>query len=208
MGHVKDLQHLKTNIDALTEKDWAQSSRHTQFNIHKETQSIQLLADDMSHTPPVKTAYYDRFAADLEPILMMRQIDTGRAELIRILFARLNAKSEIKPHVDKGYSLINCNRYIPIITNDEVSFSVGGVSNHLVKVKYGKSTTPTCTVTNASENARIHLIVDWTLGETLREKTLSDGPSDALSIGFQARHLNTPRILLRFGAPLTFFISH
>ena len=174
VGHVKDLQHLKTTIDALTEKDWAQSSRHTQFDIHKETQSIQLLADDMSHTPPVKTAYYDRFAADLEPILMMLSDRYGTGgTFIRILFARLNAKSEIKPHVDKGYSLINCNRiHIPIITNDEVSFSVGGVSQSLGEGEIWEiNNADVHAVTNASENARIHLIVDWTPSETLlREK--------------------------------------
>ena len=111
VGDVKDIQHLKTKVKALTETDWAQSDRHLQFDIHKETQSIQLLADDMSHTPPVKTAFYNRFAADLQPILKMLSDRYGaNGTFIRVLFARLNAKSEIKPHVDKGYSLINCNR--------------------------------------------------------------------------------------------------
>ena len=141
---MTNLKSLKTKVAALTKADWAQSDRHTQFDIHKETQSIQLLADDMSHTPPIKTAFYDRFAPDLEPILAMLADRYGpRGTFIRVLLARLNAHSEIKPHVDKGYSLINCNRITSPHYQRRVSFSVGGVSQVLRKVRCGKSITPT-----------------------------------------------------------------
>ena len=170
VGDVKNVQHLQTKVDALTEADWAQSDRHSQFKIHKETQSILLLTDDMSHTPPVKTAFYDRFAADLEPIFTMISDRYGASgTFIRVLFARLNAKSEIKAHVDKGYSLINCNRiHIPIITNTEVRFSVGGVSQSLGEGEIWEiNNADVHAVTNTSDDARIHLIVDWTPSETL-----------------------------------------
>ena len=170
VGDVKNVRHLQTKVDALTEADWAQSDRHSQFNIHKETQSIQLLTDDMSHTPPVKTAFYDRFVADLEPIFTMISDRYGAGgTFIRVLFARLNAKSEIKPHVDKGYSLINCNRiHIPIITNNEVRFSVGGVSQSLGEGEIWEiNNADVHAVTNASDDARIHLIIDWTPSKTL-----------------------------------------
>jgi len=170
LGDVADLTPLTAKVAALSEADWAQSDRHTQFDIHKETQSIQLLADDMSHTPPVKTAFYDRFAADVEPILETLAARFGPdGVFVRVLLARLNAKSEIKPHVDKGYSLINCNRiHIPIITNDKVTFSVGGVSQSLASGEIWEiNNADVHAVTNASEHARVHLIVDWTPRETL-----------------------------------------
>jgi hypothetical protein len=170
VGDVKDVQLLKTKVEALTEADWARSDRHTQFDIHKETQSIQLLADDMSHTPPVKTAFYERFAADLEPVLAMLADRYGPGGIfIRVLLARLNANSEIKPHVDKGYSLINCNRiHIPLITNDGVSFSVGGVSQSLREGEVWEiNNADVHAVANASAHARVHLIVDWTPSKTL-----------------------------------------
>jgi hypothetical protein len=161
---------LRAKVEALTEADWAQSDRHTQFNIHKETQSIQLLADDMSHTPPIKTAFYDRFAEAIDPVFQALVLRFGSDGLfIRVLLARLKAESEIKPHVDKGYSLINCNRiHIPIITNDKVTFSVGGVSRSLKEGEIWEiNNADVHSVTNTSQDARVHLIIDWTPRDTL-----------------------------------------
>ena len=165
IGNAPDLIPLRAKVAALTESDWAQSDRHTQFNVHKETQSIQLLADDMSHTPPIKTAFYERFAAEIEPIFQALVSRFGEHGLfIRVLLARLKAQSEIKPHVDKGYSLINCNRiHIPIITNDKVTFSVGGVSRSLKAGEIWEiNNADVHSVINASQDARVHLIIDWT----------------------------------------------
>lgn len=170
VGDISDVAPLKAKVGALTETDWAQSDRHTQFDIHNETQSIQLLADDMSHTQPTKTAFYDRFAAEIEPILeVLAQRYGADGVFIRVLLARLRGKSQIKPHVDKGYSLINCNRiHIPIITNDGVRFSVGGESKSLSEGEIWEiNNADVHAVINTSEEARIHLIVDWTPRETL-----------------------------------------
>jgi hypothetical protein len=165
IGNAPNLIPLRAKVEALSESDWAQSDRHTKFNVHKETQSIQLLADDMSHTPPIKTASYDRFAAEIDPIFQTLVSRFGEHGLfIRVLLARLKAQSEIKPHVDKGYSLINCNRiHIPIITNDKVTFSVGGVSRSLKEGEIWEiNNADVHSVTNASKDARVHLIIDWT----------------------------------------------
>ena len=170
IGNAPDLTPLRAKVEALTEADWAQSDRHTQFNIHKETQSIQLLADDMSHTPPIKTAFYDRFAEAIDPVFQALVLRFGSDGLfIRVLLARLKAESEIKPHVDKGYSLINCNRiHIPIITNDKVTFSVGGVSRSLKEGEIWEiNNADVHSVTNTSQDARVHLIIDWTPRDTL-----------------------------------------
>ena len=170
----QDVSELKAKVGQLTEADWAQSDRHTQFDIHKETQSIQLLGDDMSHTPPQKTRYFDLFAADVAPIIeRLRDHFGNQGVFIRVLIARLNAQSEIKPHVDKGYSLINCNRvHVPLFTNDQVQFSVGGESRTLNEGEVWEiNNADVHAVTNASNSPRVHLIIDWTPRETLlREK--------------------------------------
>ena len=166
----QDVSELKAKVAQLTENDWAQSDRHTQFDIHKETQSIQLLGDDMSHTPPQKTRYFDLLAADVAPIIERLKGHFGREGVfIRVLIARLNAQSEIKPHVDKGYSLINCNRiHIPLFTNDQVQFSVGGESRTLNEGEvWENNNADVHAVTNASDYPRVHLIIDWTPRETL-----------------------------------------
>ena len=170
----QDVSELKAKVGQLTEADWAQSDRHTQFDIHKETQSIQLLGDDMSHTPPQKTRYFDLFAADVAPIIeRLRDHFGNQGVFIRVLIARLNAQSEIKPHVDKGYSLINCNRvHVPLFTNHQVQFSVGGESRTLNEGEVWEiNNADVHAVTNASNSPRVHLIIDWTPRETLlREK--------------------------------------
>ena len=166
----QDVSELKAKVAQLTENDWAQSDRHTQFDIHKETQSIQLLGDDMSHTPPQKTRYFDLLAADIAPIIERLKGHFGREGVfIRVLIARLSAQSEIKPHVDKGYSLINCNRiHIPLFTNDQVQFSVGGESRTLNEGEVWEiNNADVHAVTNASDYPRVHLIIDWTPRETL-----------------------------------------
>ena len=166
----QDVSELKAKVAQLTENDWKQSDRHTQFDIHKETQSIQLLGDDMSHTPPQKTRYFDLLAADVAPIIERLKGHFGREGVfVRVLIARLNAQSEIKPHVDKGYSLINCNRiHIPLFTNDQVQFSVGGESRTLNEGEVWEiNNADVHAVTNASDYPRVHLIIDWTPRETL-----------------------------------------
>lgn len=166
----QDVSELKAKVARFTEADWAQSDRHTQFDIHKETQSIQLLGDDMSHTPPQKTRYFDLLAADVAPIIERLKGHFGhKGVFIRVLIARLNAQSQIKPHVDKGYSLINCNRvHVPLFTNDQVQFSVGGESRILNEGEVWEiNNADVHAVTNASNSHRVHLIIDWTPRDTL-----------------------------------------
>ncbi len=170
----QNVSELKAKVAQLTEADWAQSDRNTQFDIHKETQSIHLIGDDMSHTPPQKTRYFDLLAADVAPIIERLKDHFGnQGVFIRVLIARLKAQSEIKPHVDKGYSLINCNRvHVPLFTNHQVQFSVGGESRILKEGEVWEiNNADVHAVTNASNSPRVHLIIDWTPRETLlREK--------------------------------------
>ncbi len=170
LGNVRDIEPLREKVFCLSEHDWSKSDRHTQFDIHKETQSVQLLADDMSHTYPVPTDVYDDFADLINPILQQLSSHIGdNGTFIRVLLARLKGKSEIKPHVDKVYSLINCNRlHIPLISIVDVTFFVGGESR---KMREGEiwviNNAIVHAVTNMSDLARVHLIVDWTPTETL-----------------------------------------
>ena len=92
--------------------------------------------------------------------------------MIRVLLARLKAHSEKNAYVDRGYSLINCNRiHIPRITSDRVGFSVGGVSQVLLEGEVWESNNADVhAVTNASDDARVHLIIDWTPSHTLLQE--------------------------------------
>tara|TARA_B110000879_G_scaffold153546_1_gene198678 strand:+ start:582 stop:1109 length:528 start_codon:yes stop_codon:yes gene_type:complete len=140
LGDARDTEPLREKVSRLSEHDWSKSDRHIQFDIHKETQSLQLLADDLSHTYPVPTDVYADFAELINPIIQQLSSHFGdNVTFIKVVLARLNGKSEIKPHVDKGYSLINCNRlHLPLITNTDVTFFVGDNLEKWVRTKFGK----------------------------------------------------------------------
>jgi len=174
LGTAPNTQVLQKKVLELTEADWSESDRHRQFDIHRETQSIQLLMDDMSHTVPEATRFYAEFEGLLQPIFTQLHSYFGPGgTFVRVLLARLAAGAEIEPHVDKGYSLINCNRvHIPLITNDAVTFFVGGERRILAEGEIWEINNATVhAVANHSARARVHLIIDWTpTGTLLREK--------------------------------------
>ena len=126
--------------------------------------------DGHSQAAALATYFYDDFADLINPILQQLSSHFGdNGTFIRVLLARLKGKSEIKPHVDKGYSLINCNRlHIPLISNVDVTFFVGGESRKMGEGEIWEINNANVhAVTNKSDLARVHLIVDWTPTETL-----------------------------------------
>lgn len=82
---------------------------------------------------------------------------------MRILLARLRAGGKIDEHVDSGYSLLNVHRiHIPVITNDDTVFSVGGAKTHMRAGEFWEiDNSQTHAVENNGADDRVHLIVDW-----------------------------------------------
>ena len=170
IGDNCETEGLAAALSELPDAVWAESDRQTVFDIHHETQSIPLLTDDMSHTFPVKGPQHPKFETLIQPILTQLASHFGSGgTFIRILFAKLNPRSQIRPHVDSGYSLINCNRvHIPIMTHPGVSFSVGGETLHMAEGQVWEiNNAHVHAVRNDSDQARIHLIIDWTPSKTL-----------------------------------------
>ena len=174
IGETVEIEPLATALRELPEAVWAESDRQTVFDVHRATQTIQLLSDDMSHTPPIRGRLYSMFEPLIQPILNQLTNQFGPdGTFIRILFAKLEPNSQIRPHVDSGYSLINCRRiHIPIITRPEVVFTVGGESRHLAEGEAWEINNANVhAVRNDSKLGRVHLIIDWTPKRTLlREK--------------------------------------
>mgnify|MGYP000073411103 CR=1 FL=1 len=170
LGFVADLQPLKATVMGLAEDVWSLSDRQTVFDIHKETQSINLAFEDMSHTAPTYGPLYAHLASALAPILAaLERVFGPDGTFVRILLARLDAQAEIKPHVDKGYSLMNCNRvHIPLKTHERVRFHVGGDVLHMREGEIWEINNGNVhAVENPSTEARIHLIIDWAPTHTL-----------------------------------------
>ncbi|MFT4629508.1 MAG: hypothetical protein ACI9WC_000818 [Arenicella sp.] len=174
IGSIDNLEPLLEKVAQLTEQDWSISDRQTVFDIHQKTKSIKIFFDDMSHTIPEKTEFHSRFESVLEPVLAQLEKAFGEdGTFIRIILARLEAGAQIEHHVDKGYSLLNSNRvHIPLITNKDVAFYVGGETKNLQAGDIWEINNATVhAVHNKSKHHRVHLIIDWTPSHTLlREK--------------------------------------
>ncbi len=170
IGQIIEVESLATALRELPNAVWTESDRQAVFDVHRATQTIQLLSDDMSHTLPTKGRLHKMFEPLIKPILDQLTNHFGPGgTFIRILFAKLDPKSQILPHVDSGYSLINCRRvHVPIITRPEVAFSVGGENRHLAEGEVWEINNGSVhAVCNDSEQARVHLIIDWTPNRTL-----------------------------------------
>lgn len=174
IGKIDELEPLLEKVGQLTEDDWLLSDRQTVFDIHQKTKSIKILFEDMSHTVPEKSIFHAQFENVLKPVLAQLKTAFGEeGTFVRIILARLEAGAQIAHHVDKGYSLLNSNRvHIPLITNKDVEFYVGGETKNLQAGEIWEINNGTVhAVHNKSEHDRIHLIIDWTPSYTLlREK--------------------------------------
>jgi hypothetical protein len=174
IGSTDKLEPLLEKVAQLTEQDWSVSDRQTVFDIHQKTKSIKIIFEDMSHTVPEKTEFHSQFESVLKPVLTQLQKAFGEdGTFVRIILARLEAGAQIEHHVDKGYSLLNSNRvHIPLITNKDVAFYVGGETKNLQAGEIWEINNATVhAVHNKSKHDRVHLIIDWTPSHTLlREK--------------------------------------
>ena len=83
---------------------------------------------------------------------------------------RLAGNGRIDTHTDGLFSLLKCHRiHIPIITNDEVVFTIGGEEKVLGEGEMWEINNATLhAVDNRIDENRTHLIVDWVPESTVR----------------------------------------
>ncbi len=101
--------------------------------------------------------------------------------IVRLLLAKLLAGGKIPHHTDAGYSLLNCHRvHMPIITNDEVDFVVGGEKKNMQVGEFWEINNGSDhAVENRGDEDRIHIIIDWMpnyAGQPEEEVLASDEP--------------------------------
>ena len=167
-----NLDFIKRKLAKIPEKTWHGGDREKVYEVHKATQSLLLIHDsDFRHFKPTYHDLYKDFKKELAPIfdaISKRYNNDGY--IVRCLFARLAAGSKIDTHTDGLYSLLKCHRiHIPIITNDQVFFTIGGESKVLGEGEMWEINNSTLHgVDNKSDQDRIHLIIDWVPNSTVR----------------------------------------
>ena len=128
-----DVSEIKSKVLAFTEEEWdAYDWRQNRpRSAQAETQSIPLIFDeDFRHEgPTLREKYFELDCeAMLEPVIQsLSDYYTGDGYVVRALLVRLKPQGVIPPHIDTGFSLLNCRRvHIPVISTEGVEFTVGG----------------------------------------------------------------------------------
>ncbi|MDH4107974.1 MAG: aspartyl/asparaginyl beta-hydroxylase domain-containing protein [Gammaproteobacteria bacterium] len=179
IGEV-DVSALKTLVLGLPEDQWQRESyRQQRYEVHRSTETINLVFDpDFRHTHPTRFPALETFEPLIRPALGLvadyyetsprgRELLQGKrlGYFIRANVVRLKAGGDIPPHKDGNFSLAHSHRvHLPIITNDEVRFSVGSETRNLPEgTLYEINNRRTHSVHNAGPEDRVHLILDYVL---------------------------------------------
>jgi len=167
-----DLSFVKRKLMKIPERAWHGSGREKTYEVHKQTQAILLIHDeDFRHYNPTYHDIYSDFRKELKPIFdFIAEHYNNDGYVVRALFARLQGKGRIDSHTDGLFSLLKCHRiHIPIITNDQVVFTIGGEEKVLRAGEMWEINNATLhAVDNNSDVDRIHLIIDWVPNSTVR----------------------------------------
>ena len=190
-----DISKLKEIILNLSDEEWDEESwRQKHYDVHKHTHTVSLIFDrDFRHKNPTILPKYEKFKQDLEPVIkkisnyyskMLKYKNlikrNGNGYVIRINIVKLDeAGGDISAHVDNLYTLSHSHRvHIPIITNENVKFYIGGEVKNLQEGEIWEvNNRQMHSVVNESDFYRVHIIVDFVIpgercccGKKLRPK--------------------------------------
>jgi hypothetical protein len=164
-----DVSAIQSKVRGFTDDDWEAYNwrQNRPRSAQVETQSIPLIFDeDFRHVDPTVREKYHELDCDtlFEPVVRsVSDYYTGDGYIVRALLVRLKGQGVIPPHVDNGYSLLNCRRiHIPIQSTDGVEFTVGGEQRVMKEGELWEiNNAREHSVVNRSDQERVHLIIDW-----------------------------------------------
>jgi len=167
-----DVGPIKKKLAQVPEDAWGQSDREHRFEIHHHTQALLLIYDDdFRHYNPTYLDICSQFEDELKPLLdFIAENYQHNGFVVRLIFAKLQAHGIIPRHADREYSLLKCHRiHVPIISNDDVFFTVGGEQKVMRPGEMWEINNATFhAVDNQSDEDRIHMIIDWVPNATVR----------------------------------------
>ena len=183
LHHDFDVEALRKKIEEIPAGRWLESGRERLFAVHKDTQSVLLvLFEDFKHEKPDFLEFYFELQNELKPLVdYVAGYYQNNGFIVRLVLAKLLAGGKIPHHTDAGFSLLNCHRvHIPIITNDEVAFFVGGEEKNMQLGEFWEiNNSVDHAVENRSDEDRIHIIIDWMPNYAGRPQEEALRPDDA-----------------------------
>jgi hypothetical protein len=167
-----DVELIKNKLAQISQAEWNKSGREKTFEAHRQTKSLMLIYDeDFRHYNPTYQGIYSKFEAELKPLLeTIAENFQHNGFVVRMILAKLQGHGSIPVHTDSGYSLLKCHRiHIPIVSNDQSFFMVGGERKVMHEGEMWEINNATLhAVDNQSDEDRIHLIIDWVPNSTVR----------------------------------------
>ena len=153
-------------VSTFTEEDWQfyEYRQKTFREQHGSTLTIPLIFDESFKPGFVnKRDSYTFFEPELKHIADVLTKIHGEGLIVRAIITKLLKHSNIPRHADTYDSLVACRRHhLPIITNEKVLFTVADDTKNLkVGELWEINNTAFHSVTNDSNQDRVHLIVDW-----------------------------------------------
>ena len=173
-----DISDIRDLVLRLTPEQWnADAKRQERYEVHKETQTINLVYDyDFRHVNPTKHPALEVFGGAIKPLLIKISEyydntpeglalvnEFGQGYCIRVNLVKLSPNGEIAAHTDKNFSLAHSHRiHVPIVTNPDVHFTIGDEvifmdEGEIVEINNRREHS----VINKSADERVHLIFDW-----------------------------------------------
>lgn len=160
-----DVSAIRSRIEQLPAERWFESERERLFDVHRDTQALLMVHfEDYQYEKPEYRELYAELRDALEPVIdYVGRYYKNNGFIVRLILAKLVAGGKIPRHTDAGFSLLNSHRiHLPIITNDDVVFFVGGEELNMRTGELWEINNGTVHgVENRGAQDRVHLIVDW-----------------------------------------------
>ena len=160
-----NISNWYTKINEFTREEWLDYDwRQKVFAVHRHTETIPLIFNEaFNKSIPTQREKYNYF---LEEIIQLEHIFKdfyGPGFIVRLILVKMLANTDIPTHTDRGDSLtIGRRHHIPIITNENVIFKVGGESKYMKQGEIWEidNQLPHAVVNNGDKD-RVHIIADW-----------------------------------------------
>jgi len=175
-----NVEPMKAMLAEFENEQWeSEAARQQLYEAHREAQAVLLVHDrHYRHTEPNRQPAIKVFGPIIRPVLgitadffdkspkgleLTRQY--GIAYFIRASFLRLLPGASIAEHRDMNFSQAHAHRvHVPIITNDQVWFTVGGETLNIPEGEiYEINNRRLHSVRNEGDEPRVHLVLDYVL---------------------------------------------
>ncbi|MFK8164217.1 MAG: aspartyl/asparaginyl beta-hydroxylase domain-containing protein [Lewinella sp.] len=177
---------LIKDLKAISTKHW--TPQIYKMNYKGDWTSIALISEegDNNNFAYASASEHLKDTAALKKCPYFKKvIRSFKCPLISARLLKLNGHSEIKPHRDYklGYEDNNFRVHIPIVTNNQVEFILGGKKLEMLPGEcWYTNVNFIHSVANRSDSARVHLVIDGERNDWSDEIFFSLAPKESFNL--------------------------